>query len=93
MVISSELLGYLAACCTTLAFVPQAVRTIRTRDTRPLPLGMYLLFTCGVLLWLSSGALIEDTPLIVANTVTGLLAAIILFHKIKNDVVKKRPAE
>ena len=43
-----EWVGYLAAAMTTLAFVPQAVQTIRTRDTRGISLGMYVVFTIGI---------------------------------------------
>jgi MtN3 and saliva related transmembrane protein len=48
MMANMEWAGYLAAIMTTLAFVPQAVKTIRTRDTRSISLGMYVVFTIGI---------------------------------------------
>ena len=52
MGIEPEVIGYLAAFCTTISFLPQAYLTLKTRDTESLSLGMYSTFTLGVLLWL-----------------------------------------
>jgi MtN3 and saliva related transmembrane protein len=54
-----ELTGYLAAAVTTVSFVPQVLKTLRTRDTRAISLGMYALFSLGVALWLVYGILID----------------------------------
>lgn len=89
MLISTDALGYLAALCTTAAFIPQAVKTIRSKDTRSLSLGMYCLFTLGLFLWLLYGIHKQDLSIILANAITGLLALVILFHKLRNDVLKK----
>jgi MtN3 and saliva related transmembrane protein len=83
-----ELLGYAAAFCTTFSFLPQAIKTIRSRDTSSLSLFMYSIFTFGVVLWFAYGVIIEDKALMVANFITALLAGVILFVKIKNDVFK-----
>ncbi len=79
-----ELVGYLAATLTTASFVPQAVMTFKTRDTDSLSLGMYSMFTLGVLLWLIYGIYLSNLAIIVANSVTFLLAAGILAVKIYN---------
>ncbi|MDN4166855.1 SemiSWEET transporter [Cytophagales bacterium LB-30] len=76
-----EIIGLLAAICTTLAFVPQVVKTWQSKSAKDLSLGMFLLFFVGVCLWLSYGLLIGNRPIIVANLVTGLLAGTILFFK------------
>jgi MtN3 and saliva related transmembrane protein len=55
MQFSVETVGYLAAFCTTCSFLPQALLTIRTKDTESLSFGMYSLFTLGVILWLVYG--------------------------------------
>jgi len=89
MAIPPDVLGYLAAVCTTAAFVPQAVKTIRSKDTRSLSLGMYCLLTTGLILWLLYGAYKRDLSIILANAFTSVLALIILFHKLRNDVFKK----
>lgn len=79
-----EWVGYLAAALTTLAFVPQAVQTIRTRDTRGISLGMYVVFTIGIAFWLVYGIALGSMPMILSNTVTFLLSATILGLKIKH---------
>lgn len=78
----TELLGYLAAFCTTVAFVPQALQVYRTRSTRDLSLGMFLLFTTGVALWLWYGVRIGSMPVTVANVLTLALAGYILSMKL-----------
>lgn len=90
MTIPSELIGYLAAALTTASFLPQAVMTIRTRDTDSLSLGMYSMFALGVLLWLIYGIYLSNKAIIVANAVTFVLAAVILGFKIYNTLRKNR---
>ncbi len=75
-------LGYPAAFLTTIAFVPQAWQSWRTRDLSGISLPMYLLFTTGVALWLCYGIAIGSPPVIAANSVTLLLAALVLWLKI-----------
>jgi MtN3 and saliva related transmembrane protein len=77
-------LGLLAATLTTLAFVPQVVKTWRTRSTADISLGMFAILTAGITAWLVYGAVIGDLPLILANAVTLVLAGTILVLKIKN---------
>ena len=84
----SDFLGYFAAFCTTFAFLPQALKTIRSRDTRSISLGMYLLFTTGLVLWFFYGLCKRDSAIVAANATTAILALVILFHKLKNDVIK-----
>ncbi|AEG01402.1 SemiSWEET transporter [Methylomonas methanica] len=84
MNIIPDLVGYLAAALTTVSFLPQAVLTLKTRDTDSLSLGMYSLFTSGVLLWLIYGIYLANPAIIAANAVTFLLAAVILSIKILN---------
>lgn len=81
---SMEWIGYLAAAMTTLSFVPQAVKTIRTRDTRSISLGMYVVFTAGIAMWLVYGIALDSMPMILANIVTFLLSATILGMKLKH---------
>jgi MtN3 and saliva related transmembrane protein len=78
-----EWLGYTAAVLTSASFIPQAVMTIRTRDTRGISRGMYVIFTIGVAFWLAYGIAIESPPMILANTVTLALAATILALKLR----------
>lgn len=81
---SMEWIGYAAATLTTLAFVPQAVKTIRSRDTRGISLGMYLMFTVGIACWFGYGLVLGSWPMIVSNAITFALAAVILGLKLRH---------
>lgn len=78
-----SIFGYLAAILTTLSFLPQAIKTIRDKNTEGISLIMYSMFTAGVLLWLIYGIFIKDVPVIIANLVTLILAVTILILKVK----------
>ena len=88
MIISPEMIGYIAATLTTASFIPQAILTIKTKDTESLSLSMYSLFTLGVFFWLIYGVYISDEAIIVANAITLVLAASILTFKIYNVLFK-----
>ena len=79
----TDLVGYAAASLTTIAFVPQAWKTWTTRSAAGVSLGMYGIFTLGVALWLAYGLLLGAWPIIVANTVTLVLALFILTMRIR----------
>jgi MtN3 and saliva related transmembrane protein len=76
-------IGSSAAILTTIAFIPQVITTIKTKNTRDISLTMYILFCTGVFLWLIYGIAIHAMPLIGANLITFILAIIILIYKIK----------
>ncbi|TDX02392.1 SemiSWEET transporter [Dinghuibacter silviterrae] len=80
---TSTLTGLAAAFCTTVSFLPQALQTIRTRNTASISLPMYALFTLGTLLWLIYGVWTSNMPVYIANGITLVLAMIILAYKIK----------
>ena len=81
---SLEWIGYLAATLTTAAFVPQAIKTIRTRDTRGISLGMYVVFTVGIACWFGYGLVLQSWPMIVSNVITFVLSATILAMKLRH---------
>lgn len=78
-----ELIGTVAAFFTTLAFVPQVIQTWKSKHARDLSLGMFSMFTTGVVLWLVYGLLIGSWPIIVANAITAALAGTILYFKLR----------
>jgi MtN3 and saliva related transmembrane protein len=61
-----------------VSFVPQALKTLRSGDTRGISLRMYLLFCSGIVLWGVYGLLSADGPLIAANAITLVLSGLIL---------------
>ncbi|HEV8695238.1 MAG TPA: SemiSWEET transporter [Lysobacter sp.] len=80
---NGEWIGYIAATLTTLSFVPQAVKTIRSKDTRGISLWMYATFTVGILCWLAYGFVLMSWPMIVANIITFALSVTILTLKLR----------
>ena len=78
-----EIVGSVAAFFTTIAFVPQVIQTWKSKHARDLSLGMFSMFTTGVVLWLIYGLLIGSWPIIIANTVTAGLAGTILYFKLR----------
>ncbi len=80
---ATSLVGFLAAICTTSAYIPQAVRAWRTRSTHDLSLKMYVIMTTGTALWLLYGVVNGDWPLIAANTISLGLTLSILFLKFR----------
>lgn len=78
-----NVLGLIAGSLTTAAFVPQVVKTWRTRSTADISLGMFALFALGVLLWLLYGVSIGSLPIVIANGITFALAAVIVILKLR----------
>ncbi|MBW4043902.1 MAG: SemiSWEET transporter [Acidobacteria bacterium] len=80
-----NLIGSVAAVCTTASFVPQLARVWRLRTARDISLVMFLLFSVGEAMWLAYGLLIHSEPVILANFVTLVLAVAILVLKLRFD--------
>ncbi|WP_307734234.1 SemiSWEET transporter [Massilia sp. erpn] len=81
MALDADLLGFIAAFCTTFSFVPQVLLVWRRRSGEGISTGMYLIFSLGVFLWLCYGVLTNAGPVIAANAVTLLLALCVLAMK------------
>ncbi len=78
------IIGYIAATLTTVSFIPQALKVIKTKDTSGISLFMYCLFVIGTLLWLLFGIFSNNYPIMIANAITFVFASIILVYKIKS---------
>ncbi|MBI1274468.1 hypothetical protein GC177_00660 [bacterium] len=78
----ADIFGFLAATCTTVAFVPQVLHVLKTKDTHAISLGMYSIFCLGLGFWLTYGIMLTNWPMIVANATTLLLAGTVLVLKI-----------
>lgn len=81
---AANLIGTVSAFLTTLAFVPQALHSWKTRDLSGISLPMYSLFSFGVAGWIIYGLMIGSWPIIVANVVTFILACAVLILKLKH---------
>lgn len=84
------ILGFTAAICTTIAFIPQAVKVYKTKHTKDISLGMFSLLNLGFVLWLIYGIILNSYPIILANAVTIIFAVYILITKIRLDVIETK---
>ncbi len=82
---TTTMLGYFAGFLTTISFLPQVVKTWKSRSTSDLSLGMFSVFSVGVICWLVYGFLLQEMPMIFWNAVTLVLVLIILVMKLKFD--------
>jgi MtN3 and saliva related transmembrane protein len=79
----SDSIGSVAASLTTLSFVPQVWQVWKSKHAKDISLGMYSLFTLGVSMWLVYGILLMSWPIIIANSITVVLAGAVLVMKLK----------
>ena len=83
MIDNVEIIGFVAAVLTTSAFVPQVYKTWKSKSAESLSLTMYLVFFVGIIMWLIYGIHIKSLAMIFANTVTGILALLLIFFKLR----------
>ncbi|RZL13217.1 MAG: hypothetical protein EOO62_08800 [Hymenobacter sp.] len=88
----ATIIGNIAALLTTVAYVPQAYRTIKTRDTSALSLPTFLILFAGTCLWGVYAVLINNLPILFTNLICGILASIILYLKLTAKPGQERPA-
>ncbi len=79
----STIFSSMAAVLTTVSFLPQAIKTIRTKDTKSISLFMYIIFNTGLILWFVYGIMEFNVPIILANGITFIFTFVILLMKIK----------
>lgn len=80
-----DVLGYISATLTTIAFLPQIIKTVQTKSAKDVSMGMFVLFTIGVFLWIIYGILTRTYPVLIANAVIFCLALSQIILKIKYD--------
>ncbi|HVG27785.1 MAG TPA: SemiSWEET transporter [Acidobacteriaceae bacterium] len=80
-----DLVGYMAATMTTISFLPQLIRVVKLRSAREISLGMFLIFTTGTAFWCAYGIFTHSWPVMMANAITFVLSASILFLKLRFD--------
>lgn len=84
------IIGYIASICMVCGYLPQAVYTIRTRDTEGIALPTFLLMGLGGLFFIFNGILTENIPLIITNVITTACSLIVFCIKMYNDYFKKK---
>jgi len=83
-------IGYFAGFCTAIAQFPQAIKVIKTNDTKSISLGMYFIMTLGITLWFLYGVLLKNLPMIIANGVCLIPSVYILYITIRNLIKSKK---
>jgi MtN3 and saliva related transmembrane protein len=84
-----DLLGLSAGSLTTISFVPQVIKTWRSKSVDDISTGMFVLFSIGLVLWLIYGIYLQSLPIILANTITLVLTLIILVLKYHYTLKRK----
>lgn len=79
----SEIVGFIAATLTTLAYLPQVIKTWKSKSAADLSLGLFSILTTGVFLWLVYGIMIGNGPIIASNIITLLLTGSMLYFKLR----------
>ena len=87
------ILGSLAAIASTVSFAPQAVKIIRTRQTKDISLGMYAITVTAFALWCAYGVMLRQWPLIASNCICLVLSGFILVMKLLSPRAKKKVAD
>lgn len=87
---ASLITGYLASICMICGYLPQAITTIRTRDTDGIALPTFLALGAGSVLFVAQGIMLDNMPLVITNVITTVCSVIIFGIKIRNDLRKKR---
>ncbi|CDM90777.1 SemiSWEET family sugar transporter [Xenorhabdus bovienii] len=82
-------IGLFAAFFTTFAFVPQSIKTLKTRNTEGISLIMYIMFLIGVISWVVYGFKKSDLAVLVANVTTFVLAAPVLIMTVISRIRKR----
>ena len=83
MNLNVEVIGVLAALCTTIAYGPQAYKIFKEKSAKEVSLSMYLILLLGLILWLTYGFLIDSFAIKLANTITMVLALSIIYFKLR----------
>jgi MtN3 and saliva related transmembrane protein len=88
-----NVVGGIAALLSTISFVPQATKIIRTRDTSSISTGMYMVTVVGFILWTIYGAMQTAWPIIASNGICLILSAFILTMKLLPQHEKEKVAD
>ena len=85
-----EIVGYLSGACTTLAFLPQAIKSIFTKNVSGLSLYMYIIYCVGLVFWILYGAYLHSFQIILFNSITLIFNGIILYMIVKAGLRRKK---
>lgn len=84
------IIGWAASICMVLGYLPQAIATIRTRNTDGIALPTFCMLGLGSIFFVIQGIIMGNWPLVVTNVITTICSVIIFGIKIHNDSQKKK---
>jgi MtN3 and saliva related transmembrane protein len=84
------IVGYAASICMVLGYMPQAIATIRTRDTEGIALSTFSMMGLGSIFFVIQGIMLNNIPLVITNVITTISSAIIFTIKIQNDLKSRK---
>jgi len=85
-----SIIGYTASACMIFGYLPQAIVTIRTRDTDGIAMSTFLALGLGSVFFALQGIMLSNYPLIITNVITAVCSAVIFVIKVNKDRMKKR---
>lgn len=85
-----HIIGYAASICMIIGYLPQAIVTIRTRDTEGIAMPTFLAMGLGSVFFVAQGLLLHNIPLVITNVITSICSAIICIIKIQNMRKRRR---
>ena len=87
--ISNTVLGIIATCCTTVAFLPQVVKVFRTGNTKSIAMAFILIKMIGSFLWVTYGIMIESNVVMFSCSIVSVCTSVIFCYKLKNVIINK----
>lgn len=89
MELFTTIIGYLACICMVFGYLPQAIVTMRTRDTEGIAMSTFCMMGLGSIFFIVQGALTANMPLVITNLITALCSLVIFVIKVHNDAKKR----
>ena len=87
--IIGELFGYISGFCTMIAFLPQTIKSIKTKNVSGLSMSMYIIYSVALVFWMLYGAYLHSCQMLLFNAITLFFNVIILYLIITNQRAKK----
>ncbi len=84
------IVGFLAGMCTIVAFLPQVIKVVKTKDTESISIIFLIILIIGSMMWILYGIRIEKVVIFIANSSTFCMSSIILIYKVINIVQNKK---
>ena len=82
---TKTVIGLIAGTLTTISFLPQLTKVLKTKSVNDISLVMFTVLSIGSVLWIIYGIMLKSLPLILFNSISFFLVGTILFLKVKHQ--------